>query len=273
MKKSIYSALVGFAVIVSPNARATTLIIKAEKDRIILAADNRQLAGRVEQSLNFSDTACKIRTSIGAVYALSGQPGHMHSDGRHMYTDWDGYADIKTALELSNGNLAQFADEWGQIERSRIDRFIQNDPKAAAISLFPGPDGILTGGLFGFWIFGSANIRAEYVQLLGGKPQWGHQVLSPDEEVTIDNPVTRELIFGQTPRAREAASAWNARIRSRHYPPQEISWRHMQFLIEMTSKYDPNVSPTSDVVEITSAGRVNWLHTSACGPQHRATRH
>lgn len=178
--------------------------------------------------------------------------------------DWNAEADARTAFKLSNGNLSRFADQWGQSTTKYVQHFIQSDPKDAATGLFPDRAGILTGGLFGFWTFGTANIKSEYVVLMGGVPQWGHEDVPLNTEVS-PNLVTKELIDGKTDRAKEAEREWILRVRTRHYQSQDISWRHLQFLIEMTSKYDPGVSPTSDVIEITSAGKVGWLHKSACG--------
>jgi len=52
--------------------------------------------------------------------------------------------------------------------------------------------------------------------------------------------------------------------KSIQYAANERPWRRLAFLIKETSKLDSNVSPTSDVLEISMANKIVWLQRTAC---------
>jgi len=83
-----------------------------------------------------------------------------------------------------------------------------------------------------------------------------------DREFSTNNN-TQELIDGKTPAAQKASAEWVKYARK--LTPAKRAWKHLQFLIEETSKIDKTVSPESNILKIPERGTSKWILTSGCG--------
>jgi hypothetical protein len=232
--------------------------VKLEKRRILVAADNREGLA-VGTSSNLSDSQCKIRSFDGTVVAFSGVVSYWDSSSK---LGWNAFSDAQEAYQSHGESAPGFARTWIKLLDGHVGAFARSDPNFIHdLGLSPGD--IVCGGYFLRWVFGSPVVLLEWVipeanlirvNEYGKLPEMG------TEEST--NKTTQELIEGQTPRAKAVALKWKSL--SQRYPKSEVSWRHLEFLIRETSKLDPTVSPTSDVVEITSSNKLIWRSKIVC---------
>lgn len=262
MKRSICASCSALLLFAPSLSKATTLIVRIEKNRILIAADNRQ-GGSIFGRNVTTDDACKIRVLGNSTFAIGGDVGHEHRENGRRIVDWDSLADALAAFRSSGGNPGRFADEWGKLVASQVARYAQAHPNTIYSELHEMHGGIIAGGMFAYWTFGTPTVRFESIWLRQGEIVSGNAPLTRLDTDQSTNAVTEELIQRKSPRAKEAAREWN--LLSRKYPADQASWRQIQFLIDKTSKFDKSVSQTSDVIEMRSNGKVLWLSRSACG--------
>lgn len=238
------------------------MLVKLERHRILVAADTRGGRSSLGQE-GYTDDWCKIHSLGHTVFAIAGMVGHSHVQSGRQLLDWDALLDAKTAYRTSGDNTDALANQWGKLSAAHIAAYARSNPNDASRE-FAGLSGsIVYGGFFLNWVFGSPILKVDYVSVEGGGILSRETTLLRVAFEQSTNSVTQELVKGETQRAKKAAHLW--KLSSHAYPPTEISWRHMQFLIEETSRFDHTVSPTSDIMEILDSGKVSWLMNTACG--------
>jgi len=242
--------VIAVALTIAP-AQATSVVFRVDGKRILIAADNRN--GEI-------DNACKIRKVGRTIVSFSGTVAH--SRGR---TDWDALGDAHTAMAKFGDNPGQLGTGWAATTGKNIATYAARiGPGSAMQELTSFRGNMVCEALFFGWAFGLPSSRFEGL------------TLNPDGHVTISgydvppsggierslNDISQELIDCKTKRAKDTARRWTAA--SVKLPKSERVWRHLQFIIQETSKYDQSVSRDSDVIEVLPSGAAVWLSRSLC---------
>jgi hypothetical protein len=176
--------------------------------------------------------------------------------------DWDALTDVASAFRVKGSYPETFAETWAKVFQEHVVAYKKSNPNFFGdLNLSPG-NGVC-GAIFFGWVFGTPQIVNENISAdQGGVKRESTTQLPPIGKEESLNPITQELIKSSSDRAKATAQRW--RTESRHYPKGELDWRHMEFLIRETSKLDPTVSPTSDVLEITASNHLIWHRRVAC---------
>ena len=117
MKVPLPATRVGLLFIccfVAPSVWATSVVVKVEKDRIILAADTRREDWNFATSgpTNPQDDDCKI-TALGRFgIAVAGSVDYRKNDPADPVPDWSAAADARTSYQLHPNSIKEMADDW-----------------------------------------------------------------------------------------------------------------------------------------------------------------
>lgn len=258
-----FASSLAMCVLAAPQLHATSIIVRLEKDRILVATDNR--AGMTSRSAFGSssstvDNACKIHLFGGTAVAVAGTISNSES---RSHQGWDAFSDAQMAYQLKGENTAEFAKTWDKLSADHVAAYALSNPNFVNDFGIKSGATIMYGAYFLRWIFGSPVVLLEWVAPEANRIQTYEYVVPPALGAEMStNAKTEELIKGETPRAQAVARKW--KLLSRQYPQSDVSWRHLEFLIRETSKLDTDVSPSADVLEITTSDKFIWLHKSAC---------
>jgi hypothetical protein len=240
---------------------ATTIVVKRDGDRLLMAVDNRvgrNISG--EKSITWDDHVCKIVSSAHTIAAVfSNAESYREGLQGKFVQDWNALEDIQATIAAIGDDTEKVSTTWVRREAQHFANLQAVDPKSVSTMVLNNPNFVLVGGVFVGWRENLPVLNLAWVTVRSDHLLVNETPISPEFST---NPLTDELIKGQTTRAQSVANGWN--ILAKKYPAGSRSWRHMQYLVEQTSLLDPSVSRTSDVVEISQSAKPVWLHHSSC---------
>lgn len=247
---------------------ATTVVVKLETNKILIAADTRRSVLRLSPAATanqmFSDDRCKIVDLGKAGFAAMGNVNYEQVHADDAMASWDALADAKTSFAMQPKDLFEVASDWQERASAHFNLFSRFAPARVQDMASGSTNGVLVEGIFAGWDSKGAPIAiAEIItfekttlSIDGARQVWQFR-----ESPYSLHPITQELIDGHTKRAQAAAKKWKKRLRK--LPQSEQDWRQLEFIIQSTADYDEHVGKDVDVLEITSSGS-SWLQKSAC---------
>ncbi|HEY6489575.1 MAG: hypothetical protein WCC26_00295 [Terracidiphilus sp.] len=249
--------------------RATTLVVRLENGRILLAADTRQeRLNPIQQTMRQSgagDARCKVRAFGSMGFAMT---GIVEYDGHGLTAtlpDWNAYDDAAAAWKSAGANLHDLAADWAKRSATHFTRLYEADPERVKQLAGTNPDRLLQVAFFAGW---DKAAPVFVVEILSYEPDSSPviQVKAFDRPINdapfSTNAVTQELIDGTTDRAQQATAEWDDL--SENIAGNELAWKHVAFYIQKTAVYDPTVSPVVDVLSIPAGKPPEWLERGAC---------
>lgn len=249
-------------------ASGTTIVVKFEKTRVLIAADTRaDTSGPhlAEAKHQIADDRCKV-LSLGRTGAsMIGLVDYHQAEPSDTIADWNAMSDAKLAYSAIGDDTQKIATEWAQRSVLHYQEFYREVPSRVSALASGNAQHVLDAAIFVSWKNQAPLFIVEVVTLDATRllPISSAELTPPitDAERSL-NSFTQELIDGETDRAKDVAKRWD--METKKFPPSELAWRHLEFLIEETSKIDPTVSPSSDILEIPIDGKPSWITKSAC---------
>jgi hypothetical protein len=248
---------------------ATTLVVKLEDDRIILAADTREQRFNPGPSAMIQspgdDSSCKVRVMGQIGFAVTGFVDYVTTDNSDPLHGWSAYADAASAFVKGAGNIRLVASEWAQETASHFNALYKTSPDQVKQLAGTNPDNLLQIAFFAGWENRTPVLLLEIVFFDPKSPQ-PIGVREIDHGVGrlafSSNAVTQELIDGTSDRAEKAADEWDTM--SETIPTSDLAWRHVEFYVKKTANYDSRVSPIVDVLSIPVGKPPEWVQRAGC---------
>src|ERR1017187_9923269 len=247
------------AILGIPCAQATSIVIKLNEQRILIAADTLGIdaAGVVHED------QCKIMSFGKAAFAAASISSF--SSTMASGPNWDAKSEAQSAYAAHSDDIEAAADDW----RSRAERYFRGlviSERVRARSLVhDDPDHVLVVGAFAGWdSHGAAELIIEAVRF--EEPDLANvqhlvQALRPRDLPYTTNIVTQELIEGKSARADAVRAEWHRKSKKLGTADQDLRW--MEFLIAKTSEW-AKVGKKVDILEINRDGRSVWLQDVTC---------
>jgi hypothetical protein len=260
-----------FLVMVQPS-HSTSLVMKMEDGRIILAADTKgdTLAEGRTGRHDYRNDYCKI-AALGTVnVAVTGSADYHQTKLSDPVQEWSALEDARTSFRLHANNLEEVADDWGRRALAHYQAFYSANRARVTSLAALNRGGILIQGLFVGWDGGLPTAVVITVRLSQRLPSKASEMLTEKSFLArrdlpySTNDHTLKLIEGDSKEKRAVAARWVTV--SRKLPKSELDWRWVEFLIKSTSRYDETVGQYVDVLEVLPGGSV-WLQNSSC-PVH-----
>lgn len=245
-------------------AHATSIVALVEANRILLAADSRTSGEIADDKLR--EKACKIVVMNDGAFANNGL-SRIRDLGDNSIV-WDAPALGREAYVNHNGNVLDAANEWAERGLTFFTSFLSN---AAAVDKTPLKH--IRGDVADYDVAGFSH-NPDRPQLViasigidpTGEPGRRTQKLvvsvPPRTEPYSSNPTTRELIAGQTERAKATLATWQLKVTKIKRSDQDR--RFLEYLIQQTAKYDETVNDTVNVLEITPGQKPHWIQNLTC---------
>jgi hypothetical protein len=248
---------------------ATTLVVKLENDRIILASDTRQERfnpGSVAMIQSPGDDGrCKVR-ALGAIgFAVTGFVEYRSENPLQALPDWNANLDAAEAFGKAGNDIRAVAADWAQRAVSHFELIYGTRPAWLKQLASENPDNLLQVAFFAGWDKGSPVLLLEIV---GFDAHASPVIRAREENRAISdaafstNAITQELVEGSSDRAQKVADEWDSLSES--ISTQDLGWKHVEFLIKKTAAYDPAVSPVVDVLSIPDGKPATWIQKRAC---------
>lgn len=248
---------------------ATSVVVKVEKDRIILTADTRRRAmpSGVPNSRDFHDDLCKIILLGNVGFAAASYVEHQEKSptGKSDWS-WSAYTDARTSYGLHPNDIRAMADDWRDREKKLFSTlYVLHPDRVKEIAQADTP--LIVGHFAGWDNEGQPVLILEMIKLNDGP-------FAPDPIVALPsivfperdmpystNNVTENLIEHDPEKA--IAKEWA--VRSKKFPKSERDWRYLEFLIRLTAADDEQVGKDADVLEIRVSSS-KWLQRRRCCP-------
>lgn len=248
------------------HAQATSIVVKLEKDKIILAGDSRlgRLDGGSPQN-GFRDDGCKIFPLGRSAVGISGNLDYKRTDVSDQLSDWDALSDAKTAYERYDKNLQAMADEWARRGALHYNNFYALAPKRVRMLASENPSRVLLNAFFVGWLDSNAPViiwKKIYIEENSFPVvRSNSQRLYYRELPYTTHETTQQLIEGN--QATVVANKWKSE--SMKILESERDWRWLEFLIKTTHAYDRSVGERVNVLEIYFDRQAKWLQNLTCG--------
>ncbi|MFY9560305.1 MAG: hypothetical protein WAQ52_08745 [Terriglobales bacterium] len=246
--------------------RGTTIIAKVTNQRIILAADTRQgfIIGesvRPNPKDNKED-GCKIIVLKSVGFGALGHPDYHPTDIRDTIEEWNAYDDARQTYDLHPRDIRAMAEEWGKLAAKHYASFYSwKKDKVIAIARDNKLNLLLRGVFAGWNTKGQAELIFMDITLDGTYIAHKANFMPARTRPYSANDITKLLIESSENEAKGARKKWT--VRSKTFPLKERDWRELEFLVQTTSDYDPEVGKEVDVLELTRAG-ASWLQNKTC---------
>jgi hypothetical protein len=242
----------------------TTVIVKLENGRVLVAADERvQLRSTEAHQVTNEDKSCKIHQIGASTFSEIGNAEYYQMKNGVKVTHWNAQVDLREAFQGVGDDVPTLAHAWGVTTRNHIANRLGMDGIRPG-DIAQGPRGLVAGGVFVGWRGRLPVVKVSRLFVAGNELVEREDDLRIDLSMGSNNLHTEELTDGKTERAVAAAKRW--KVESLRYPESERSWRYLGFLVRETSKIDETVSPKSDIIELLPTGQLVWLQRSACAP-------
>jgi hypothetical protein len=252
-------------IIIFSNAHATSIVVKLEKNKIILAGDTRLGRLDVGSSGNvFHDDGCKILPLGTSAIGISGNLDYKRIDPYDRLPDWDAISDAEAAYAQYNKNLQAMADEWARRAVLHYNAFYKLVPKRVRELANVNSDRVLLDAFFVGWLGPNTPViiweKIYLSETLHPAVHSNSQILYYRSLPYTTNSITQQLIEGD--RATFTANKWKPE--SMKIPEDERGWRWLEFLIKATHDYDESVGPHVNVLEIHFDRQAKWLQNLTC---------
>jgi hypothetical protein len=248
---------------------STTLVIKLENDRILLAADTRQERfnpGQTELVQGAGDDGrCKIRVLGQIGFAATGFLEYQANDPSNPLADWSAFADASATFDKVGDNIRNVAAEWARRSASHFIALHAQAPERVKQMASANPENLLQIAFFTGWDRQTPVLLMEIVSFdPKASPVIGtREIEQPLGDVAFStNTITQELINGASPRAQKAGEEWDTN--SEDLATRDLAWKHVEFYIKKTAAYDTGVSAVVDVVSLPAGKPATWLQKGAC---------
>ena len=248
----------------------TTLVVRLEKDRIILASDTRlgslHPGPLIPQQMHHDD-GCK-ELALGSVgFAASGMLDYKKNVPTDLVQDWSAFSDAIESHRKYGDDLRLMAKDWERQSILHYELFYRFDPERVKQLASVNSDNVLEVAFFAGWdkrdpvlIMVSVYIDVNAPEVFRAR----EQVLPARDLPYTSSALTQELIEGNTPRTLAVATAWKAL--SATLPRDEVDWRQTEFYIKSTADYDTSVSQIANIISIPVGGQATWLRNKTCSP-------
>jgi hypothetical protein len=249
-----------------PWSRATTIVVKMEKGRIILAADTRRSVLTVNPftPTTYFDDNCKIVTVGKVGVGITGNSDYRVVDTGDPVAAWDAREDAKAVLLEHRGDLSAIADQWQKKAVSHFVSFFRANPNR--VRGYANSKNELLEGLFAGW---DRKHRPELIvvkivvdALVPDGISGNASVFGVRDMPYTSNEITRELIEEPLEQSRNVSTNWASE--SEHVPQSERGWRYVEFIIKATADYDPTVGKVANVLELLPYRRYKWIQNNCC---------
>lgn len=249
---------------------STTLVVKLDNGRILLAADTREerfnpgTVALVRSPGN--DQRCKIRSLGGIGFAVTGFVEYRGGDVAQKLADWNANSDATDAFAAAGDNIRQLAANWSQRTSAHFARLYAMNPDWLKQLAGINQQGLLQVAFFAGWDKDEPIFLIEIVSFDPAAPtgiQVREQIQPVGEAPFSTNAITQELISGETDRAQHIADTWDTLAET--IRTEDLGWKHIEFYIQQTAALDSDVSATADVLAIPARKSATWLKNSACG--------
>jgi hypothetical protein len=266
-------------------ASATSVVIKVEKDRIILAADTRRkaMSSGAPNSSDFHDDYCKITTLGKAGFAVAGYADHNEkSPAGQVDWSWAAFDDARTSYGLHPNDIIEMADDWRAREiRLFSTLYVLHQDLVKELAGADGATPLLIGHFAGWDNEGRPTLILEIIALYQGQafgllnpaltptpsllnPIYGYRSVLYERPLPYStNNHTENLIESDPAQSIPIAKKWSERAKAKKFPKSDLDWRWVEFLIQSTNAYDETVGKDTDVLEVRASGS-KWLHNGAC---------
>jgi len=246
------------------SASATSIVVKLDPDRILIAADARGIKlGPGFKSSN--ETECKIVLFKDAAFALTGIADYVRYQANDPVASWNAYSDAREAYRAQRGDLVATADDWATRATRHYGSFYLANPARVRGLAKANDQNVLLVGMFAGLRGGKAQLIVEriYLDEHRSQPIFHQQLVLPARESPYSsNRITEELIEGHSARAKSAQAAWLKMSGS--IPTSMRMLRRIEFLIQASAEYDKTVGTRVNVLEVLPHKNPQWLQNSTC---------
>jgi len=244
---------------IPPYAHGTSIVVKLNEQRILIAADTLGIdsAGAVHED------QCKLVSFGKAAFAAASISSFSSTLGSR--SNWDAKSEAQSAYAGHNDDLEATADDWRSGAERYFGGLMISDRLRARSLVDSDPDHVLVAGVFVGWDIQRAAeliidlVRFEEPYLAG--VQHLREVLRSRDLPYTTNTVTQELIEGDSTRAKAVREEWQ--IKSKEFPTSAQDWRWLEFLIVKTSERS-EVGKSVDILELNRDGHSEWLQNLTC---------
>jgi hypothetical protein len=257
-----FLCIVTFVFAQSTTLHGTLVLIQADSNRIIVAADSRRRSGPGE----FTDSACKINV-LGPhmFFTAAGDVALTHVDHGRDIIVYDAHEFAKTVFKTHQMSTAhEIAGLWSELIRRRLQRAINATPKSFG-TYTPKFQAV-------FASTSSTELHIYRMEVAVKKSKTGSGVVSveqksflmPPNEPTMylggeALPDVVEFLQNQTPRAVEANKHLRGDIADN--PDRDAVALRMQFAIQYAADWSTSkdtVGGPVDILELTHKGN-RWI--------------
>lgn len=250
--------------LLSGSVGATSIVVQLDPDRILIAADTHGYKlGPDLKSTN--ETECKIVPFNNAAFALAGIADYVRDQLNDPVASWNSYSDARESYTEQSGDLGAAANGWATRAKRHYSSFYLANPARVKQLAKANDQNVLVVGMFVGFQGDKAQLLVEsiYLDELGIQPILHKQLVLPARELPYSsNGITQDLIEGHSARAKSADEVW--RNMSRSIPVSMRAFRHVEFVIQATAKYDKTVGTRVNVLEVSPRKNPHWLQNFTC---------
>lgn len=242
----------------------TSIILKVDHDKAIMAADNLQTELKDKGQISHHE-GCKVskfeRGAFSSVYYSEYSP----NDPKDNVPKWDARRDAESAYSVNGPNIRATAKYWVDKAAAHYRRFLEVYPDRVSHLALQNREHLLVVGFFAGW--DQSPLVMEEEVLLDINPPHHVQTIQIKERVLgyraqpyASHEITEELMEGKSDRAKRARQEFARK--SYLWSENWREWQALAFFITETSKYDHNVGKSVDIVEVGT--RSEWIQQTSC---------
>ena len=265
-------SLVAILLVIAAPVDATSIVVDLNANRILVVADSRASEVGLSGSA-VHDDKCKIVILGNEIaFAETGREGYTPNGPGDTAPEWHGTTEALTAYNnVADHDLYQVALAWSIQVTDDFQRFYLINPQRVRslavqgvllIGLFAGKS---SDGKLKVYV-GRAALDDTLQTRTGALIPIGYAVdtIPMREEPISTNTVTQELLDGETNRAKKVANLWAQKSRSIPLVNRRLKW--LEYIVERTGDYDPDVHSPVNAVEVRE-NSVVWLQNNTCQNQ------
>ena len=195
-------------------------------------------------------------------FAALGHPSYQRVNITDPVETFDSYDDARNTYALHLKDIQAMAEDWEKLESEHFANMYSHWKDRVILLATDVPDHLLLRGVFGGWSKkGNAELIFVSIALNGSQIEHKHEIMFARSLPYSPNDLTRLMIESDVPNSKALRAKWASK--SQEFPKGERDWRELEFLIQATSDYEPNVGKDVDVLELTPSG-TQWLQKKVC---------